>query len=344
MSETAGRLTQLKRYFQGALRRDEVSGTVEGYERHFEARAGERGHNASKVTRDFYQLATDFYEYGWGHSFHFAPRVRGETLKESITRYEHHLALRLGLAPGMRVLDVGCGVGGPMRTIARFSGAAITGVTISPYQVQRARQHAESARLTHLCTVVEADYNALPFEPEHFDAAYSIEACCHAADRRGPFGETFRALKAGGLFAGADWCTTSRYRPGDPEHERIKLGIEKGNGVSSLQPTSSIDRALQDSGFEILETRDWLELEDPATPWWSPLASGVSLKGFRNSQAGGYVTHQLVRTLETVRLAPEGTLQTHDVLRLAQRSLVEGGQTGIFTPMYFWLARKPSRP
>ena len=39
------------------------------------------------------------------------------------------------LSEGTRVLDVGCGVGGPARNIARFSGAEITGVTINEYQV-----------------------------------------------------------------------------------------------------------------------------------------------------------------------------------------------------------------
>jgi sterol 24-C-methyltransferase len=64
---------------------------------------------------------------GWGTSFHFAHRWRGESHGESIRRHEHYLALRLGLKPGDKVLDVGCGIGGPLREIALFSGAHITG-------------------------------------------------------------------------------------------------------------------------------------------------------------------------------------------------------------------------
>ena len=80
---------------------------------------------------------------------------------------------------------------------------------------------------------------------------------------------------------------------------------------------------------------------DADLPWYSPLDFGVSLNGFRNSRAGAFATHQLVRVLEKARIAPKGTLQMHSVLRLAQTSLVEAGKLDIFTPMYFWVARKP---
>ena len=51
----------------------------------------------------YYDLSTSFYEYGWGESFHFAHRRHNETLRESIRRHEHYLALKLGLKAGMKV-------------------------------------------------------------------------------------------------------------------------------------------------------------------------------------------------------------------------------------------------
>jgi len=88
------------------------------------------------MVESFYDLVTDFYEYGWGQSFHFGPRWKGEGFVESVKRAEYHLCSRLGMKPGMRALDVGCGVGGPMRNMAIFSGARIDGVTINQYQVR----------------------------------------------------------------------------------------------------------------------------------------------------------------------------------------------------------------
>ena len=91
-----------------------------------------RAHNYGEMVDKYYTLVTDFYEYGWGQSFHFAPRFSNESFAESIVRAEHYLASRLGLTSKMRVLDVGCGVGGPLRNIARFSGAAVEGdVTVA---------------------------------------------------------------------------------------------------------------------------------------------------------------------------------------------------------------------
>ena len=68
-------------------------------------------------------------------SFHFAPRRVGETFQESVLRAEYYLALRTGMNASTKVLDVGCGVGGPARNLTSFTGADITGVTINDYQV-----------------------------------------------------------------------------------------------------------------------------------------------------------------------------------------------------------------
>jgi sterol 24-C-methyltransferase len=76
----------------------------------------------------FYNLVTDFYEWGWCQSFHFAPRFHNETFFESIKRAQQ-LCWRVGLVRGM---NVGCGVGGPMRNMAVFTEANIEGISRVP--------------------------------------------------------------------------------------------------------------------------------------------------------------------------------------------------------------------
>jgi ubiquinone/menaquinone biosynthesis C-methylase UbiE len=71
----------------------------------------------------------------------------------------------------MKAIDCGCGVGGPMRTIAKASGAHVTGITINEYQVKRARAHNQNAGLATQCTVVQGNFLALPFPAATFDAA-----------------------------------------------------------------------------------------------------------------------------------------------------------------------------
>jgi len=330
----------LQRYV-GALPENEIQSTAGHYLRRFDSVPARRSESAAAIARHYYELVTQFYERGWGESFHFAPRHAGEKLSVALRRYERHLGERLGLAPGKRTLELGCGVGGPMRHLAEDFGAQITGVTIVPYQVARGRLLTKLAGLDHRCSFALGDFNHLEYPGSSFDAVYTIEACCHAADRRNPFREAFRVLRPGGRFAGYDWALLDAFNSQDPEHLRIKQGIEAGNGIAGLQPTTDILDCLLDAGFEVEAAGDWAATGHPAWPWYGPLAPGLSLSGFRNSRAGAFLSRLLIRFLEGIGLAPAGTRTVHDVLRLAQYSLVDAGRLGIFTPSFFWVARKP---
>ena len=63
-----------------------------------------RREHAKDTTTNFYSLVTDFYEYGYGHSFHFAPIYDGKSLSENITIYEQGVAKILKAKPGMKIL------------------------------------------------------------------------------------------------------------------------------------------------------------------------------------------------------------------------------------------------
>ena len=112
----------------------------------------------------FYDLVTDLYEYGWGQSFHFAPMKVGESFEESIANYEYFLGEAAGLKPGMKVLDLGCGVGGPQRALARKFGASIVGLNISEYQIGKCSAYNSKAGLDHLCSVLHGDFLNIPAE------------------------------------------------------------------------------------------------------------------------------------------------------------------------------------
>ena len=130
------------------------------YERRFTVDQGGGSPIAEFTTVNnlYYDLVTDFFELGWGRSFHFAPRVPGESFKASLARHEHYLAHRLGLGPGMVVADLGCGVGGPLMEIARFTGAKIVGVNSNGYQLDRARKLLDDAGLAHLADFLHCDF------------------------------------------------------------------------------------------------------------------------------------------------------------------------------------------
>ena len=82
------------------------------------------GRSHSVLVRRYYDVVTPFYEWAWGTSFHFSPRHAGERLPEAHLRHEEGVGRLLNLRRGMQVADIGCGVGGPLATIARAMDAS----------------------------------------------------------------------------------------------------------------------------------------------------------------------------------------------------------------------------
>lgn len=333
-------------FLKGAIENGDVLSAIQEYEERYggagrEARA-RRKTEYRKFVKLYFDLVTDFYEYGWDRSFHFAPRSRDESFEASLARHEHRLARKIGLGPGMVALDLGCGIGGPLCRMARLSGARIVGVSISGYQIARARQLTDASDLGPLADYVECDFMKMDFPGESFDAAFAIETTCCAPDKLASFGEIFRVLKPGARFGAYEYCLTDRFDPRNPEHLRLKAALELGGGLPDIAYPHDVDRALREAGFELMEAAD-LAVEDPAgIPWYEPLCgSGRSLANFRSSRYGRVMTHCLVWTLERLRIVPRGTLRVSGLLNMAAAAFARAGQLGIFTPMYFVVAGKP---
>lgn len=127
----------------------------------------------------------------------------GEAFYQAIARHEHYLSAQMGLKPGMRVLDVGCGVGGPAREIARFSGAEVIGVNNNQFQVNIAKKLTAKAGLSNQVDFVKGDFMGLSelFGEGSFDAVYAIEATVHAPNFEGIYGEIQKVLKPGGTVS-----------------------------------------------------------------------------------------------------------------------------------------------
>jgi sterol 24-C-methyltransferase len=123
----------------------------------------------------YYDGATELYEYGWAKSFHFSRFYKGEAFAASLARHEHYLSAQMSLRPGMRVLDVGCGVGGPAREIARFSDVKIVGLNNNEFQIGRARRYTKAAGLEDQIQFVKGDFMQLSeqFGENAFDAGAS---------------------------------------------------------------------------------------------------------------------------------------------------------------------------
>ena len=344
---TAGRVKQMLKAMAGQEEKQGISvdDDINKYNRmHDDSKMDTEGRNANyaDLVNSYYNLATDFYEWGWGQSFHLANKLAGESFGASIARHEYYLTARLGVKPGDKVLDCGCGIGGPLRNIGHFTDAEVTGVTLNQYQVDRGNRLCKEAALDK-CKLVKADFHKLPFEDKHFDHCYSIEACCHSPDRRDVYREIYRTLKPGGYFVSYEWCLTDAHDASNSRHLLSKKLIEEGDGLPDLLHTKTCDEALKAVGFELIESRDMApEIAPGGEAWYTILSpSYFSLFRIQFTWIGTLVITILLTLMEYVGIAPKGSCKVREMLRQGQLGLVDGGRMGTFTPMYFVYARKP---
>lgn len=298
------------------------------------------------MVQRYYDLVTGFYEWGWGQSFHFAPRRKGESLRASLLRHEKRIGQMLASAPGSprepHWLDLGCGVGGPMRTMAREFGARVTGINVNLGQVERGRRHNRTQNLDHLCDLIECDFAHLPPGENVYDGIYSFQAICHATDQRAVFAEAFRVLKPGAPFVTDEWCMTSLFDDSNAQHRAIRKGIELGSGVTTVPTYSEVLRAVQEAGFELVSHEDLAPAGASEHPWYLPLSAKFSVNGVYRTPLGRKLLHATLEVGEALRIAPPGTADVCQVLCGNADALVAGGKAGIFTPMYLIHARKPA--
>lgn len=303
----------------------------------------------TELVNEYYDLVTDFYEYGWGQAFHFAPRYVGETFYEGLARHEYFLALNGGWKRGDRILDIGCGVGGPARNIARLTRAVVTGINNNAYQISRAKRHDARVGLQGHVNYLRADFCNMPIKDNEYDGAYAIEATCHATDKVKCYGEIFRCLKPGAVFCCYEWIITDKYDDSNEQHRKIRHSIELGNGLPTLETAQQVVDAMKAAGFVVEDAFDKCEMFESGVPknlvWYDPfLPSYTSLWGLKATPFGRFVTSSMCSVMEFLRLAPKGSRKTADILEEAAAGLVLGGKLGIFTPAFFVKGRKPVKP
>jgi MPBQ/MSBQ methyltransferase len=147
-------------------------------------------------------------EFYWGEHIHLGHYGSPPRRKDFIAAKHDfvHEMVRWGgldrLPAGTTVLDVGCGIGGSSRILARDYGFDVTGITISPQQVRRA-QELTPPEVNAKFKVDDA--MALSFPDASFDVVWSIEAGPHMPDKAVFAKELLRVLKPGGILVVADW-------------------------------------------------------------------------------------------------------------------------------------------
>ncbi len=305
------------------------------------------GYDHAETVKEYYDLCGEFMVFGWGESLHFAPLSPSESLEDSKIRHQRLMISKLELREGMRVIDVGCGIGGPMRRVAREAGVRVLGVNSSEIQLDKAKELNAEAGLDHV-----ADYLACSFmdmsavADDTFDRGYAIESTCHAPDKVGAFAEIYRVLKPGALFWGQEMCMTDKFDPGDNRHRAIKRELMHGIALKEIATTDEVNRDLEAAGFQVIEGIDRAVAErgSQATPWYQPMETRSRTLGnaLRRVPLGRKVFIAGSKLAEAVGVFPKGSADVVGLMDRTARAYVAGGRTGIFTPLYCFLARKPA--
>jgi cyclopropane-fatty-acyl-phospholipid synthase len=171
----------------------------------------------ARAVRHHYDLPSEFYDLFLGPSMTYSCAVfsRGATTLEEAQEEKLELVCtKLALAPGRRVLDIGCGFGSFAIHAAARHGVHVVGITLSEPQAAFARERVAQHGLEGRVEIRVADYRGLDDEP--FDAVASIGMVEHvgAVQIDAYARQVARMLRPGGLVLNHG---IARVRHGDPE-------------------------------------------------------------------------------------------------------------------------------
>ncbi len=152
------------------------------------------------------------------------------------------------------VLDAGCGVGGYSIFLAKTFGCKVHGITITPRQVDIARNNAFKAGVADLVEFHEMDYLHTEFEDEKFTAVCGLESICYAESKKAFIAEAHRILKPGGKVIVADgFASREKYEGSD---EKMMNRWLDGWLVNQLDTPSQFASHAQEAGYKFHSYRD----------------------------------------------------------------------------------------
>jgi ubiquinone/menaquinone biosynthesis C-methylase UbiE len=164
------------------------------------------------------------------------------------------LAKQMELRAGLRLLDVGSGIGGPARYFAGEHGCRVTGIDLTEEFVRVAVSLTKRTKLDGLVEFRQGSALELPFAPESFDRAYMIHVGMNVADKVGIFREVRRVLKSAGLFTIFDILRTGEGRTGDGSI-RYPVPWALSEETSFVATAKEYRDALQNAGFRVAQER-----------------------------------------------------------------------------------------
>jgi ubiquinone/menaquinone biosynthesis C-methylase UbiE len=197
---------------------------------------------------EYHDAMVALLEWIWGRDF-MAPGGEGNVDK---------LVKGIDLA-GKRVLDVGCGIGGPAFQLARRHGAHVTGIDLEPQLIARATRRAVELGLSRQTEFRSVALGPLDFPDRSFDVVFTSGALTQTEDKPGIVAECFRVLKPGGVLTCYDWLK------GEGEiSDDMRYFIRMEGLTYNLITLAELGRYLVEGGFTDVtmeDASDWYRRE-----------------------------------------------------------------------------------
>jgi ubiquinone/menaquinone biosynthesis C-methylase UbiE len=150
-----------------------------------------------------------------------------------------------------RLLDIASGRGGAAVYAARTFGLDVTGIDITPYNIELARKHAITDGVIGHVRFDPGDALSLPYPNDHFPMAWSIESPAHFPDKKQFLQEAFRVLKPGGAMTFCDLLVVNDVALASEKNRKIYEEFLETWDVPYLNTAESYRSAITDIGFEL---------------------------------------------------------------------------------------------
>ncbi len=206
------------------------------------------------VIRQHYNVSTLFYRLLWGRHIHHGfweadepPAVAQEQLTDRLASAAH-------IPHGSRVIDVGCGMGGSSRRLAKQRNCDVTGITISPFQCRWARLATWREGLSRQVRFVCDDAETVELPNASADLVWSIECTEHLFDKPAFFQRCATWIKPGGAVAICAWLAGPNL---SGDQENLVYKVCEGMFCPSLGTSDDYQRWLTDAGLEVERVENW---------------------------------------------------------------------------------------